>query len=123
VRARDGLLKLGVDVEGHLRVGRPTWLITDLTSKLSATHRDRNVVRRRLVRCLCGSGGKLAGDGGPAGMIGRRAHDLTDTLARHAPTYRMRDHRARLATLRAGFSHPREPGENSRSQLETSHGL
>jgi hypothetical protein len=36
-------------------------------------------------------------------------------------SYRMRGHRARLATLRAGLNHPAEAGEFSRSQLGNSH--
>jgi hypothetical protein len=36
-------------------------------------------------------------------------------------SYRMRGHRARLATLRAGLNHPAEGGEFSRSHLGNSH--
>ena len=50
-----------------------------------------------------------------------------DRLLHHATvlqidgdSYRMRTHRARLATLRAGLNHPAEGGEFSRSNLGNS---
>src|SRR3954453_8916851 len=53
---------------------------------------------------------------------------ILDRLLHHPPvlqidgdSYRMRSHRARLQTLRAGLNHPAEGGEFSRSQLGNSH--
>ena len=47
--------------------------------------------------------------------------DLIPFMQIDGDSYRMRSHRARLATLRAGLHHPAEGGEFSRSQLGNSH--
>lgn len=50
-----------------------------------------------------------------AAILDRLLHHAT-VLQIDGDSYRMRDHRARLTTLRAGLNHPRQPGENPRSQ-------
>jgi DNA replication protein DnaC len=55
-----------------------------------------------------------------AAILDRLLHHAT-VLQIDGDSYRMRDHRARLATLRAGLNHPHHPGENPRSQLGNSH--
>jgi hypothetical protein len=64
--------------------------------------------------------------GGVRGLVIPNVIDSTvaaailDRLLHHA-SYRMRSHRARLATLRASLNHPAEAGEFSRSHLGNSH--
>jgi DNA replication protein DnaC len=55
-----------------------------------------------------------------AAILDRLLHHAT-VLQIDGDSYRMRNHRARLATLRAGLNHPAEGGEFSRSQLGNSH--
>src|SRR5215207_6190399 len=55
-----------------------------------------------------------------AAILDRLLHHAT-VLQIDGDSYRMRSHRARLATLRAGLNHPAEGGEFSRSQLGNSH--
>jgi DNA replication protein DnaC len=55
-----------------------------------------------------------------AAILDRLLHHAT-VLQIDGDSYRMRGHRARLATLRASLNHPAEGGEFSRSQLENSH--
>ena len=55
-----------------------------------------------------------------AAILDRLLHHAT-VLQIDGDSYRMRDHRARLQTLRAGLNHPSEGGEFSRSQLGNSH--
>jgi DNA replication protein DnaC len=55
-----------------------------------------------------------------AAILDRLLHHAT-VLQIDGDSYRMRRHRARLATLRAGLNHPTEGGEFSRSQPGNSH--
>jgi DNA replication protein DnaC len=55
-----------------------------------------------------------------AAILDRLLHHAT-VLQIDGDSYRMRNHRARLATIRAGLNHPSEGGEFSRSQLGNSH--
>ena len=55
-----------------------------------------------------------------AAILDRLLHHAT-VLQIDGDSYRMRSHRARLTTLRAGLNHPAEGGEFSRSQLGNSH--
>ena len=55
-----------------------------------------------------------------AAILDRLLHHAT-VLQIDGDSYRMRDHHARLQTLRAGLNHPTEGGEFSRSQLGNSH--
>jgi hypothetical protein len=54
-----------------------------------------------------------------AAILDRLLHHAT-VLQNDGDSYRMRGHRARLATLRAGLNHPTEGGEFSRSHLGNS---
>jgi DNA replication protein DnaC len=55
-----------------------------------------------------------------AAILDRLLHHAT-VLQIDGDSYRMRGHRARLATLKAGLNHPAEGGEFSRSHLGNSH--
>ena len=55
-----------------------------------------------------------------AAILDRLLHHAT-VLQIDGDSYRMRSHRARLATLRASLNHPAEGGESSRSHLGNSH--
>jgi DNA replication protein DnaC len=55
-----------------------------------------------------------------AAILDRLLHHAT-VLQINGDSYRMRGHRARLATLRTGLNHPSQGEENSRSQPGNSH--
>jgi DNA replication protein DnaC len=55
-----------------------------------------------------------------AAILDRLLHHAT-VLQIDGDSYRMRNHRARLQTLRASLNHPTKPEESSRSQLGKSH--
>ena len=74
----------------------------------------------RLVAEMGGLAERMITDSVDALILDRLLHHAT-VLQIDGDSYRMRSHRARLTTLRAGLNHPAEGGEFSRSQLGNSH--
>jgi len=94
-----------------------------------AAHRSRQVISRRYEHGSIilttnrgiASWGEIFDDHTVAAAILDRLLHHATVLQIDGDSYRMRGHRARLATLRASLNHPAEGGENSRSQLGNSH--
>ena len=113
---RAALVALGKDLEDELGyLGMPGDAASHLFQVISRRYEHGSIVLTT-NRGIADWGQIFEDTTVAAAILDRLLHHAT-VLQIDGDSYRMRGHRARLATLRASLNHPTQSEENSRSQL------